>query len=83
MNRNEAALNTLKNIIGNSLYSQVCEKMPGTSLYIPALRGGFASVIERDRAIRKDVYAGLSIPEAAKRYEISVSQIYKIMQSRE
>lgn len=83
MNRNEAALNELKGIIGDSLYSLVCEKMPGTSVYIPALRGGYASKAERDRAIRLDIYGGLSYTEAASKYGLSVSQVSKIMQSRE
>ena len=83
MNRNEAALNALKEIIGDSLYMLVCEKMPGTSLYIPALRGGYASIADRNRAIREDVYSGMSFEEAASKYVLSVPQIYKICESRE
>lgn len=82
-NQNETALNALKEIIGAALYLDVCAKLAGKSLYIPALREGFTSTAEKRKAIRRDIYGGLSIREAAQRYGLTVSQIYKIMQRRD
>lgn len=79
MNKNEIALNTLKNIIGSSLFSEVCEKMSGCSLYIPS---SSRNKEERNKEIRFDFYSGLNYLQIAKKYNLSLSQIYKIIESR-
>lgn len=81
LNKNEAALKMLKNIIGEELYQRVCEQMPGADLHIPALRGGFISKAERDAALRIDFYAGMTAYQLADRYGVSISQAYKIIQN--
>ena len=81
MNKNEAALKSLKSIVGDTLYQAICEQMPGADLHIPALRGGFVSKAERDAALRIDFYAGMTAYQLADRYGVSVSQAYKIIQN--
>ncbi|WP_455505700.1 Mor transcription activator family protein [Gemmiger formicilis] len=83
MNKNELALNTLKSIIGASLYAEVCDKMPGIDIHIPAFRGGFVTIKERNQAIRREIYNNGEIPEVAEKYRLSQAQIYKILESRD
>lgn len=82
MNKNELALNTLKRIIGASLYAEVCDKMPGEDLHIPAFRGGFVTIKERNQAIRSE-FITKDAPELAEKYKLSQAQIYKILESRD
>lgn len=82
MNKNEQALNKLKGIIGDVLFGEVCKQMPGIDLHIPAFRGGYVTNDERNRAIRLDIWNGLTIAEAAEKWGLSVQQTYKIMGSR-
>lgn len=42
-----------------------------------------ASIKDRNWSIRQDVWKGKSILEVSKKYELSQSQIYKILKSRE
>lgn len=82
MNKNETALNTLKNIIGESLFVEVCDKMAGERVSIPVYGCGFVTTEERNRSIRRDFYKGLSISELTTKYDLQSSTIYKIIASR-
>lgn len=83
MNRNEVVLNRLRAIIGDELFREVCFQMPGEDIHIPVFGNGFTSIKDRNRSIRQDVWKGKSILEVSKKYELSQSQIYKILKSRE
>lgn len=83
LNRNEVVLNRLRAIIGDELFREVCFQMPGEDIHIPVFGNGFTSIKDRNWAIRQDVWKGKSILEASKKYELSQSQIYKILKSRE
>lgn len=83
MNRNEVVLNRLRAIIGDELFREVCFQMPGEDIHIPVFGNGFTSIKDRNWAIRQDVWEGKSILEVSKKYELSQSQIYKILKSRE
>lgn len=77
---NELKLLDLQKIIGNELFSKVCNRYEGESIYFPSR--GFPSKTERDTAILHEFYKGVEIPDLAKKYNLSVSQIYKITQNR-
>ena len=72
---NELKLLDLQKIIG-----KVCNRYEGESIYFPSR--GFPSKAERDTAILHEFYKGVEIPDLAKKYNLSVSQIYKITQNR-
>lgn len=78
MNKNSENLQALKDIVGVELFRVITERLPGETIYIAR----FASKEERDREIRKDFYHGLSVPELAKKYELSTCSIYKITEQR-
>lgn len=83
LNRNEVVLNRLRAIIGDELFREVCYQMPGEDIHIPVFGNGFTSIKDRNWSIRQDVWKGKSILEVSKKYELSQSQIYKILKSRE
>ena len=83
MNRNEVVLNRLRAIIGDELFREVCYQMPGEDIHIPVFGNGFTSIKDRNWSIRQHVWKGKSILEVSKKYELSQSQIYKILKSRE
>jgi Mor family transcriptional regulator len=82
LNKSERALNKLKSIIGDSLFDEVCEQMPGENIHIPVFRGGYVTIEERNKAIRSDIWNGLPVKEATEKWGLSFQQIYKIMGSR-
>lgn len=83
LNKNEKALNTLKSIVGREVYEKLCDEMPGVNIRIPGLRGGFTSYKERNKAIREDMWNNVPMRDIAKKYGLSISHIYKIVENRE
>ena len=83
LNRSETVLNRLRTIIGNELFREICYQMPGEDIHIPVFGNGFTSIRVRNQAIRQEIWKGKSILEVSKKYELSQSQIYKILKSRE
>jgi Mor family transcriptional regulator len=82
LNKNEQALNTLKSIIGDSLFDEVCKQMPGEDIHIPMFRGGYVTIEERNKAVRDDYWNGLTIKQTAEKWGLSIQQTYRIMGSR-
>ena len=82
MNGNESALETLKLIIGEDHYDQVCGQLAGKKIYIPQARGKYPSTEERNKAIRKDMWQGMGTNELANKYHLSVPRIYAIIEDR-
>lgn len=74
---NTENLKTLKNIVGNELFSVIIERLKGEHIYFSNF-SGFATKEERDSEIRKDFYQGLSVPELAEKYKMKSWSIYKI-----
>ncbi len=79
MNRNEQLLSEMKEIVGYDLYCEICDKLSGADIHIPALLRGFSSREERDRAIRLDYYNLVDIVDLQKKYKLSNSAIRKII----
>lgn len=79
---NELKLLDLQKIIGNELFSKVCNRYEGESIYFPSR--GFPSKADRDKALYKDFLKEkeIDIPDLAKKYNLSISQVYKIIQGR-
>ncbi len=84
MNSKEA-LKTLKNIIGEEAYKQVLEQMAGTTVYFPALASSaeWVDKEERNARLKEDFYSGkYEVGDLARKYDLSISRVYKIIQGR-
>lgn len=84
MNSKEA-LSVLRDIIEEDAYRQVLEKLAGTTVYFPAgpLNAEWIDKERRNIALREDFYSGkYEVIDLAKKYELSISHVYKIIQKR-
>lgn len=82
MNKNAQNLQTLKNIVGDEQFIIIAEQLNGEYIVFNNHScQGFVSKEEQNVAIKKDFYHGMSVNELAKKYDMTVSNIYKITSS--
>ena len=84
MNSKEA-LKTLKNIIGEEAYKQVLEQMAGATVYFPTLPSNAEWVDKEQRniSLKEDFYSGkYEVGDLARKYDLSISRVYKIIQGK-
>lgn len=74
---NAENLKILKDIVGNEQFRVIIEQLNGEHVYFSNY-SGYPSKEERDDAIIKDFYHGMSVPELAEKYNMSIHSIYKI-----
>ena len=78
----KAALKILRKLLGEPLYGEVAEQLAGTTVYFPS-NTGFTDLEERNMQIKDDFYSGkYEVSDLARKYNLSISRIYKIIQSR-
>lgn len=76
------ALKKLKELLGGETYEAVIELLAGTTVYFPA-NGGFTDLEERNLKIKDDFFSGdYEVTDLARKYDLSVSRIYKIIQTK-
>lgn len=84
MNSKEA-LKKLKEIVGDETYRQIMEQMAGTTVYFPAMPSN-AEWIDKDQrniSLKEDFYSGkYEVGDLARKYDLSISRVYKIIQGR-
>lgn len=84
MNSKEA-LRKLKSIIGDEAYQQVLEQMAGTTVYFPmaSTNAEWMNKEQRNLILREDFYSGkYEVRDLARKYDLSISRVYKIIQGR-
>lgn len=84
MNSKEA-LKKLKDIIGEEAYKQVLEEMAGATVYFPALPSNveWMDKEQRNLSLREDFYSGkYEVGDLARKYDLSISRVYKIIQGK-
>lgn len=84
MNSKEA-LKKLKSILGEETYKQVIEQMAGATVYFPALTSSVEWIDKEERNIRlkEDFYSGkYEVCDLARKYDLSISRVYKIIQGK-
>lgn len=84
MNSKEA-LKKLKDIIGEEAYKQVLEQMAGATVYFPALPSNVEWMDKEHRniSLREDFYSGkYEVGDLARKYDLSISRVYKIIQGK-
>lgn len=79
-NKNVKHLETLQEIIGESLFQEVIAEMPGISFRLPNNAEHYDKQ-QRNNQIVQDFYAGTEINDLVKKYSLSRSRIYKIVES--
>ncbi|MBE5951070.1 MAG: hypothetical protein E7260_05675 [Lachnospiraceae bacterium] len=81
MNSKEA-LEKIKNIIGHDKYNELLRELSGVTVYFPA-DAEWHDKDQRNISLREDFYSGkYEISDLAKKYELSISRVYKIIQRR-
>lgn len=82
MNSREA-LEKLQNILGEEKYNEVVNELAGATVYFPA-NAEWQDKMARNMQLREDFYSGqFEISDLAKKYDLSISRVYKIIQHRE
>ena len=84
MNSKEA-LKKLKDIIGEESYKQVMEQMAGATVYFPTLQSNaeWMDKEQRNLSLKEDFYSGkYEVGDLARKYDLSISRVYKIIQGR-
>lgn len=79
------ALKKLKDIIGEEVYKQVLEQMAGATVYFPALPSNveWMDKDQRNVSLKEDFYSGkYEVGDLARKYDLSISRVYKIIQGR-
>jgi len=78
----KAALKKLRELVGEAAYETIAVQLAGTTVYFPA-NTQFTDLEERNLQIRDDFYSGsYEVADLARKYDLSISRIYKIIQAR-
>lgn len=81
MNSKEA-LERLRELIGEENYTVVAEKLAGATVYFPE-NHAWQDKAARNARLKEDFYSGnYEISDLAKKYDLSISRVYKIVQNR-
>lgn len=76
------ALKKLRELLDGETYEAVLELLAGTTVYFPS-NVKFTDLEERNLRIKDDFFSGqYEVTDLAKKYDLSVSRIYKIIQAR-
>ncbi len=84
MNSKEA-LKNLRDIIGEETYRQVLEQLAGATVYFPALPSNveWLDKGQRNESLKEDFYSGkYEVGDLARKYDLSISRVYKIIQGK-
>ena len=77
------ALKRLKDIVGVQQYQKILSELSGSTVYFPA-ETDWSDKDERNERLRDDFYSGkYDVVELARKYDLSISRVYKIIQMRE
>lgn len=76
------ALRHLRELVGDAMYEQIIAELGGSTVYFPA-NGSPSEREERNLQIKDDFYSGnYEVSDLARKYDLSISRIYKIIQTR-
>ncbi len=81
MNSKEA-LERLRVLIGEEKYAVVSRELSGVTVYFPE-NYVWQDKKDRNARLKEDFYSGqYEISDLAKKYELSISRVYKIVQNK-
>ena len=79
----KAALKKLRELVGETTYTAIVSQLAGTTVYFPS-NTEFSDLEERNLQIRDDFYSGdYEVADLARKYNLSISRVYKIIQARD
>lgn len=80
----KAALKKLRELVGEAAYASIVVELAGTTVYFPSnTNTEFTDLEERNLQIRDDFYSGdYEVADLARKYDLSISRVYKIIQAR-
>ncbi len=77
------ALDILKNLMEDENYVKALNLLAGTTVYFPE-NYEWQDKASRNLKLREDFYSGnYEVSDLARKYELSISRVYKIIQNRE
>lgn len=80
-NFNVKQIDKLKRILGEEAFQELVGEMPGAAIRLPNNHEYFDKQ-SRNEKIREDYDAGMAIHELMNLYQLSRSQIYRIVETR-
>lgn len=76
------ALEKLKKLVDENTYETIMNSLAGVTVYFPS-NAEWTDKDQRNLQLREDFYSGLyEVTDLAKKYKLSISRVYKIIQSR-
>ena len=77
------SLEHIKNIVGDELFARLINEVGGQTVYFPS-NYEWQDKEARNISLREDFYSGnYEISDLARKYDLSISRVYKIIQHRE
>ncbi len=77
------ALERLRAIVGDEKYEKVVSEFAGMTIYFPSSYEWQDKTL-RNMALKEDFFSGeYEISDLARKYDLSISRVYKIIQHRE
>lgn len=78
----KTALKKLRELVGEEVYAAIIHELSGVTVYFPS-NAEFADREERNIQLKDDFYSGrYEIADLARKYNLSISRVYKIIQSK-
>ena len=78
----KTALKKLRELVDETTYAAIVSQLAGTTVYFPS-NTEFSDLEERNLQIRDDFYSGdYEVADLARKYSLSISRVYKIIQAR-
>lgn len=72
----------LRELLGDERYAQVVDELAGATVYFPE-NYKWQDKMARNIRLREDFYSGrYEVGDLAKKYDLSISRVYKIIQNR-
>ena len=79
---NKRGLDIIRSLVDKEIFTQICQQLAGRTVYFPS-NFEWLDKSERDAMLREDFYNGnFEISDLARKYDLSVSRVYKIIQHR-
>lgn len=80
--KSKDALKLLREIVGEETYGKISHLLAGETIYFPS-EFEFMDKSARNMSLKEDFYTGnYEVADLARKYNLSISRVYKILQNR-
>ena len=78
----KTAMKKLRELVDEATYAAIVSQLAGATVYFPS-NTEFTDLEERNLQLRDDFYSGdYEVADLARKYNLSISRVYKIIQAR-